>query len=303
MFRKFESFKQTNKRFPFTPIIMVLGLMVISFFASSYFIPIPEFKFVENIKTNQPLLFESHKKFWVEVDNKKTYSKEKDNVEKVNLGKIQGKKQYTFGGYIDIGFFKFESKNTKTYSLDRDYSSIDTAFDIRRFIVKEDPDKSYTIRISGRDDFEIIDEKKVLYSTKAESGNICTPQQSTNDAKIFKCPIEFQEDKASITVFVKDFIGNKIKLISEQLVNIVPAVKLDCNYDSVITSSILKCKSNKIATGSIEGIEQQYFFKPNEEISVRVNIKDGKNNIKFNLKDEHELSSTFEININAIKQV
>jgi hypothetical protein len=301
MFQKLEVLKRKRRRLFLTWLILLCILVTSIILIIQFLIPVPTFNFVENVRTNQPLIFESHKKFWVEVDNNKTYSKTIDDIQRINLGKIEGKKNYTFGGLIDLGLFKIESQKRQTYSLDRDYSSIDTAFEVKRYMTEQDPNKHYIVRVSGRDTFILEDNEGEIYSSD-KTFNPCTPEISSNSIKIFRCPIKFTNDKANITVFIKDKIGNKLQLATNELVNIVPLAKLDCNSDALITNSILKCKSNKIATGILEGPNTSYQFKPNQEVIVNVDIKDGKNKIKINLKDEHDLNSSFEININAIKQ-
>jgi hypothetical protein len=302
MFQRLELIKRNRRRLLMTWFVGLGFLIAVTIIGVGFLIPIPTFSFVEDIKTNQPLLFESHKKFWVEVDGKKTYSTNVGELQKINLGKLEGKKKYKFGGYIDLGLFKLESNKSQSYNLDRDYSSIETAFEVKRYITKDEPNKNYVVRIAGRDQFVLEDNNGEVYDSNKTS-NKCVLTVSTNSTKVLSCPITFINDQAAITVFVKDKIGNKIQLATNEMVSIVPNVNLDCNLDSLITNSIIKCKSNKLATGNVVGNSTNYQFKPYQEVIVKVDLVDGKNNIKINLKDEHELSSVYELKVNAMKQI
>ena len=313
MFGIYEVYNKEKRNNIILGVIVSIVFVIASFMIVRMVIQTPEFENNENVISNQPLNYESTKKFWIEVNGKKTYSKNNNGIEKVFLGKINGKNKFKTGGYLDLFGLKLDSKSTKEFTLTRDYESVESNVDIPRYFYPDQLEKVYKVRYISTEEIVLIENDIVVYDTK---NNVNNCKQSITSANVFNvsntptkeykeisCPIKFNNDSSKLNLYVKDQAGNRVQISANQLVNIVPKATLNCNFSEINTIGGMKCRSNKIATGIVEGLNTSYQFTPNSDTIVKMDFKNGKNLIKIFLKDEHDLSTIYETSINLAKQI
>ncbi|MGL4757874.1 MAG: hypothetical protein ACRCXZ_00930 [Patescibacteria group bacterium] len=278
-----------------------ISLCIAFYFLIGFIIPIPQFNLIENIKTNQPLNFETQNKFWVEVNGNKTYSRTVDNYQRVNLGKINGKNNFKFGGYIDFLGIKFESKNSYTKSLERDFESLDTSVDIPRYFYPDNTNKNYTVKFETIEDVRLFEGDRLVYDSNNDL-KICTKPMTSQRSLILVCPITFVNDSAKISLYAQDKAGNKILIASDKLVNVVPKSEVKCDFAEVNGKIGLKCGANKKLKVTNPKNYQKYNFEIAQVQFIEYNFENGKNRIILELEDEYGMKNTFEQVINVMKQ-
>ncbi|MGL4759045.1 MAG: hypothetical protein ACRCXZ_06925 [Patescibacteria group bacterium] len=131
---------QTKKNFKKTTILTIflilLILSLVGLFTLTFFIPSPDLTpLLESKITNDDVVFASTSRpFYVKYNNKVEYSTKTNSVWIANLNKIEGKVTYKIGGYTDLGAYKVLGNNTKSITLERDYTGPKASIDIPKYV-------------------------------------------------------------------------------------------------------------------------------------------------------------------------
>jgi hypothetical protein len=273
-------------------------VFILTFLIYPNYITIPEFNIDQTKITNQPIIFESLKnKFWIEESGIRTYSKEKNGLNVVNLGRKSGKKNYTIGGYSNIGPLTMESKSSYTLTLERDYTTIEGDVAINRYYPKvENPNYTYNVNTKGRKYLKLEDSSQVLFESTSKI-NICGVD--TENSNIIKCPFKFQDDQTKINLFLSDDIGNRVQIASDQYVSMVPNISFNCDYKNIELNKSISCNSNKKAKVTYLKNNESYDVTPQKEQIIPIELVDGSNLIQFSILDEHGFTSKSELKLNV----
>jgi hypothetical protein len=293
-------FPKSNTLKIITILAAIVFVFTLIFFIYPNFITVPDFNIDQTKVTNQPVIFESKQnKFWIEESGSKTYSKLKDGINVVNLGRKSGKKNYKVGGYSSIGPINLESNNSYTVTLERDYTTLEGDVAINRYYPKiENPSYTYQVNSKGRKYLKLEDETKVLYeSNKAD--NVC--RNNEENSNMISCPLNFNEDQANINLFLSDDIGNRVQIANDQYVSMIPNINFSCDYKDIELNKSVKCTSNKKAKVTYIQSNQTYDVIPQKEQIIPIDLKEGSNLIKFSILDEHGFTTQSELKLNVQK--
>jgi hypothetical protein len=277
---------------------LVAFVFVLTFLIYPNYITVPDFNIDQNKVTNQPVIFESqNNKFWVEEAGVRTYSKEKNGINVVNLGRKSGKKNYKIGGYSTVGPITMESKDSYILTLERDYTTLEGDVAINRFYPKvENPSYTYNVNSKGKKYLKLEDSSQVLFESNKES-NICNNDPQDNN--IIKCPLIFVEDQNKINLFLSDDIGNRVQIATDQYVSMVPNINFNCNYKDIELNKSISCTSNKKAKVTYLKNNESYDVIPQKEQIIPIDLVDGSNVIQFSILDEHGFTSKSELKLNV----
>jgi hypothetical protein len=277
---------------------LIAFVFVLTFLIYPNYITLPEFNIDQTKVTNQPIIFESQKnKFWIEESGVRTYSKEKNGLNTVNLGRKSGKKNYIIGGYSTIGPLTMESKSSYTLTLERDYTTLEGDVAINRYYPKvENPTYTYNVNTKGRKYLKLENSSQVLFESTSKN-NTCNVDVENNN--IIKCPFTFVDDQTRINLFLSDDIGNRVQIASDQYVSMVPNVSFNCNYKDIELNKSISCSSNKNAKVTYLKNNQSFNVTPLKEQIIPVQLVDGSNLIQFSILDEHGFTSKSELKLNV----
>lgn len=293
--------------FPKSKLTKILAITLVSVFLFiiamliyPYFIQLPEFNIDQKKISNQPVIFESKSTpFWVEESGTKIYSKLKDGINTVNLGRKSGKKNYKVGGYTAIGPINIDSKNNYTMVLERDYTTLEGDVAAQRYYPKVDnPNYTYEVNTKSRKYVKLEDKEKVLYDSTIEN-NIC--KNKFEKSSMIVCPLNFVNDETLINLYLSDDIGNRVQIATDQYVNLIPNINFNCEYKDIVQSNSVICTSNKKAKVTYLETNQTYDVIPNKEQIIPVELKDGPNVFKFTILDEHGFATEKELKLNVQK--
>jgi hypothetical protein len=258
----------------------------------SYILPAPQISTQPNSLNNQEIVFESSQNIVVEKDGK-LFWPASNHKTKAKFGKLEGKQNFRFYNFIDLGFTQIRSQKFTDVAIESDYTPPTfSKLDIK----PASPNQADSFSFELEEELVVKQEDKVVFDP-SQSQNICVKEEKEKPIYRLTCQYEFEGNKQiSLNYTITDRFGNTTELLKNFVVKNVELPKLDCiNPPEFVVASPIKisCTSNKKSTltndkGEIFNLEKD---KP---LEFTVAVKEGVNKMVYSFEDEDGFDLTKE---------